>query len=250
MNEITTKTCTKCKETKDSSLFNKRNSGSERLRSGCKKCEKEYLAQNKEALIKRGKEYRERNKDEIKERKKAYYQKNKDSITIRFKKYYQDNLEAINQKKKEYSSKNKDSRREYDKKYYEENKKAINDRHNEYHKEYYKENKEAIKKRHKEYFKTGIGMAIIKNSQHRRRTITKQGDVTTGQMILLQQDAKVCYWCNKSLKRAKTHIDHYVPISKGGEHTLSNLVVSCQKCNSTKHAKDPIAFANSIGKLL
>ena len=79
---------------------------------------------------------------------------------------------------------------------------------------------------------------------------TKQGDVTSNQLLKLQQNAKVCYWCGINLKGKATHIDHYIPISKGGEHTLSNLVASCDKCNLIKHAKDPFVFANSIGKLL
>ena len=66
----------------------------------------------------------------------------------------------------------------------------------------------------------------------------------------LQNNAKICYWCNVSLKNTKVHIDHYTPLSKGGEHTISNLVVSCSKCNLEKHSKDPLEFAITKGKLL
>ena len=41
-----------------------------------------------------------------------------------------------------------------------------------------------------------------------------------------------------------------MPLSKGGEHTLTNLVVSCPTCNLQKNAKDPIEFANKLGRLL
>jgi len=86
--------------------------------------------------------------------------------------------------------------------------------------------------------------------RQRRRSLTKQGDVTNIQLLELQQNAKVCYWCKCLLKNVKVHIDHYVPLSKGGLHTLSNLVVSCSKCNLSKEAKLPNDFANSIGRLL
>ena len=98
--------------------------------------------------------------------------------------------------------------------------------------------------------KTDIYKASAKNSKHKRRAIEKKGDVTSSQILELQNNAKTCYWCNVSLKNKNIHIDHYVPLSKGGMHTLNNLVVSCSKCNLTKNAKDPYSFAISIGKLL
>jgi len=120
----------------------------------------------------------------------------------------------------------------------------------EYAAEWYKKNSEASKSRNKKWYKTDIGKIFLKNKRHSRRTKTKQGDVTTTQLLHLEQNAKVCYWCNVSIKNKVVHIDHYVPLSVGGEHTISNLVVSCSKCNLKKHAKDPIKFANSIGRLL
>jgi 5-methylcytosine-specific restriction endonuclease McrA len=52
---------------------------------------------------------------------------------------------------------------------------------------------------------------------------------------------KVCYWCGK--KCARNHeVDHYVPLSRGGEHELSNLVIACKSCNRRKSAKDPEQF--------
>ena len=46
------------------------------------------------------------------------------------------------------------------------------------------------------------------------------------------------------------HIDHIMPLSKGGRHTISNLVVSCPTCNLQKNAKDPYQFAQERGRLL
>jgi 5-methylcytosine-specific restriction endonuclease McrA len=117
-------------------------------------------------------------------------------------------------------------------------------------KHYCQANKEKIAEQGKQYRQTLTSKAIRKNASHKRRTKTKQGDVTTKQLLELQLNAKACYWCNCSLGRNMVHIDHYVPLSKGGEHTISNLVVACRKCNLAKHAKDPIIFAKEMGKLL
>lgn len=63
------------------------------------------------------------------------------------------------------------------------------------------------------------------------------------------QKSPNCYWCGELLKNKKVHIDHYVPLSKGGRHIIENLVVSCPKCNLSKGAKDPYHYANIKGKL-
>lgn len=88
-----------------------------------------------------------------------------------------------------------------------------------------------------------------KLQKHKRRTLTKNGDVTVQQLKELYSTAKNCYWCNTKLNKNNTHLDHLMPLSKGGEHTLTNLVVSCPTCNLQKNAKDPIEFANKLGRL-
>lgn len=126
----------------------------------------------------------------------------------------------------------------------------LSERKKVYSKRYRDKNKEKISKQSKLYKKTDIAIISNKNYKHSRRSRIKKGDVTNKQLLELQQSAKTCYWCNKSLKNTQKHIDHYVPFKKGGLHTLSNLVVSCSSCNLSKQAIDPIVFANSVGKLL
>ena len=57
-----------------------------------------------------------------------------------------------------------------------------------------------------------------------------------------------CYWCEKDVSKDLYHIDHYIPLALKGPNIVSNLRVACQPCNSTKHAKDPLQFAEEIGK--
>lgn len=45
-----------------------------------------------------------------------------------------------------------------------------------------------------------------------------------------------CAYCGL---RKKLTMDHVIPISKGGEHTASNIVPACQSCNSSKNARLP-----------
>lgn len=43
-----------------------------------------------------------------------------------------------------------------------------------------------------------------------------------------------CFYCHKV---GKMTIDHVVPISRGGRHSIGNLVSACKPCNSSKHDK-------------
>jgi 5-methylcytosine-specific restriction endonuclease McrA len=40
-----------------------------------------------------------------------------------------------------------------------------------------------------------------------------------------------CHWCQIELHPSIRQIDHVVPLSAGGEHTVNNLVGSCANCN-------------------
>ena len=41
-----------------------------------------------------------------------------------------------------------------------------------------------------------------------------------------------CAYCGRKMKRLEQ--DHITPLSKGGSHTLSNIVPACRSCNSKK----------------
>ena len=47
-----------------------------------------------------------------------------------------------------------------------------------------------------------------------------------------------CAYCGRKMKRLT--MDHITPLSKGGSHTLSNVVPACQSCNSKKHTSGPL----------
>lgn len=61
----------------------------------------------------------------------------------------------------------------------------------------------------------------------------------------LSQDKK-CYWCKVNCEDFY-HLDHYMPLALGGEHSIQNLVISCADCNSRKGYKHPDVFKKIIG---
>lgn len=90
--------------------------------------------------------------------------------------------------------------------------------------------------------------AIKMSYKARRRSSEGIGDSTAQIHSWEKSQKKVCYWCSVDCAE-NYHIDHYQPLSKGGQHIVTNLVIACPTCNLTKSAKDPYKFANTKGML-
>lgn len=86
------------------------------------------------------------------------------------------------------------------------------------------------------------------NNKHKRRSVEKTGISGSDLGVWAGKQKKVCYWCNIACPN-DYHVDHYHPLSKGGLHEESNLVIACAPCNLRKNAKDPYEFAQERGRL-
>ena len=66
---------------------------------------------------------------------------------------------------------------------------------------------------------------------------------------LVERDGHQCTYCGKTLNTAldpaaNPTVDHIVPSSRGGTAALSNLVLACRSCNSSKGARSITEWAN------
>jgi 5-methylcytosine-specific restriction endonuclease McrA len=81
-----------------------------------------------------------------------------------------------------------------------------------------------------------------KHIAHSRRVKRqkKQGDNTLNAERIkdLLNSRQNCLYCGKPLEDSQKAIDHMIPLAKGGEHSITNLAVSCNPCNNRKHSKD------------
>ncbi len=92
----------------------------------------------------------------------------------------------------------------------------------------------------------------VRARTHRRRARRLNAPGThTAQQIkdLLQKQSFRCAYCRKSIKSGY-HVDHIIPLSRGGGNGVTNIQILCPHCNCSKNAKDPIHFAQQLGKLL
>lgn len=260
------KTCTKCggefPVTKE--YFRAAKSSKDGFRRECKSCQdiqgKEYREKNKEKIAEKKKVYYEENKDELLEKSRKWHSENKDKASIRSKEYrknnhdeilkkqrlhYQENRDKILDKNKEYYTDNKDSIREINKKWVENNrhvsnaiKKRWKERNPDCIKEYEKNNRDKHNERNKKYRSTEKGILTSNNHTNKRRARKKELEASLNKYQWMECkkyfDNKCCYCGNEG----KLQQEHFIPLSKGGEYTINNIVVACKTCNCNKSDKD------------
>lgn len=199
------KTCTKCGQTKPIDNYSKHNgqkSSKSGYRSECKSCQvianQNYRQRNREKINEAKRVYANKNKDQKAESDKKYREKNKKKIADRGKQWRIDNYEYQKQKAALWREKNKA-------------RKAITD------KAWAQNNKENVRN----------------ISLRRRAKIATNGifKVTKKEIVVLLN--KGCLYCGKEAE----HIDHIIPISKGGRHSIGNLTGACAGCNLSKGAR-------------
>ena len=66
--------------------------------------------------------------------------------------------------------------------------------------------------------------------------------------ILIFQKNK-CVICKVSIKK-KYHVDHVIPLSRGGSNDKDNIQLLCPSCNMSKGAKEQTTFIQERGYLI
>ncbi len=61
---------------------------------------------------------------------------------------------------------------------------------------------------------------------------------------ILVRDNCTCQYCGVQMSPVSLHVDHVLPISKGGGHNEKNLKTSCMPCNMKKRGIAPKMSAN------
>ena len=116
MKNFKEKICSSCKKSKLLCEFNKNKSKKDNLATECKTCcaayNKQYRAQNKDAIVLKKKQYSEKNKEKIAEYRKQYQVENKEKIAEYRKQYREINKDSLLLKKKQYRE-NKTNNRIY-----------------------------------------------------------------------------------------------------------------------------------------
>ncbi len=63
---------------------------------------------------------------------------------------------------------------------------------------------------------------------------------------VFKRDNFICQYCGKTPPNITLEIDHLIPISKGGDNDINNLIISCFDCNRGKSNIELKTIPNSI----
>lgn len=230
------KTCNKCKIELPSEMFYKCKTRKDGLQNQCKSCigeqRKEYYQSNKEIILVNKKEYYQVNKEDISEIRKEYEKTHKETIFVRRKKFRQVHKENLAIGQKEYYEVNKENTLIKAKEYYKDNKEALAIKHN----EYYQANKKVIALSVKKYQEAHRDYYCVIREKRRTRKSQLLSTFTLIQWESIKQyfDNK-CAYCGE--KKPLTQ-EHFLALSKGGNHTKENIIPVCLSCNCSKCKSD------------
>lgn len=191
----------------------------------------EYYANNSESILAKQRTNYQFNAAERRARSSEYYAKNLSKIRVSRQAYYRRNSERIIKRAAEWRSKNTGLASANVKAWaaaHPEKVKAI-------HAEWRANNPDAIRSYH----------------QNRRARKQRSGGKLSPDIVatLFKLQRGKCACCGKKLGR-KFHLDHRVPLVRGGAHADHNMQLLTPTCNLQKHAKDPIDFMQERGFLL
>lgn len=227
-----TKRCIKCRQSKTLESFGKSKGGRYGRASQCKQCRSIYFA-----------EYRKANSAKIAQKNADWYVKTKPARQEASKKYRNQNKEQVLASKISWAKNNPDKVKAITARYLEKNKVKVAQRRQEYldrnskriaerAKHYREMNKELVlarqqswRQRNPEAFKQ------YNNLRRARKLANKTHKITKKEIAKLL--ARPCVYCGAKSE----HIDHILPLSRGGSHSIGNLVGACAQCNLSKSDK-------------
>lgn len=84
--------------------------------------------------------------------------------------------------------------------------------------------------------------------QNRRARLLEAGGTYSSQDIkkLYELQKGRCWWNTKHKLDKGYHIDHRIPLVKGGSNDISNIVLACPHCNLSKRDKMPEEFSGRL----
>ncbi len=225
------------------------NAGQQELRKKYPERYKEYSKKGNEKA-KRNPEYAQKQR----EVGKRSYLKHREERLEQQKIYREQNREIVNQRIKEWAKKHPEKRKEYAKrfqstpeykkylaKYRRENIDKVRQQQRDSVRRRRANNPEKVRQYDREYRQRENARITDKAGSQQKRARKKQAPGSfTAQDIknkyISQQG--LCYWCNDSIE-GDYHIDHYIPLSRGGSNFPDNIVLSCPSCNIRRHNKLP-----------
>ena len=173
---------------------------------------------------------------------------------IRARRWYKANAEKARERMRQLYSENKhkniDLRRSKQRKSSSLWRKSNQDKVRETAKRYREANREERRNNYRKWYSDNMDKVVENNRKHRaRKRSAFVANVTSADIArLMEQQCGLCPYCQQSI-RDGYHVDHYIPLAKGGTHEPANVQLLCPACNMSKGSKLPEVFAKEHGRL-
>ena len=164
--------------------------------------------------------------------------KNPEKVKESAKKWRDNNKEKRLELQRNWRASNKDRTNEYDRKYYwqEPEKKRANR-----HRRYWAD-PEKYRKRARDWSKAHPEAGRVSALNYSASKRNAEGTFTAADIKdLYATQGGSCYYCSVDIEGGY-HIEHMVPLSRGGRNDVSNICLSCAPCNLRKHTKTAEEF--------
>lgn len=205
------KACSKCKEIKDESAFNKDRAQRNGLHPSCRECiGREFKAKYWSAPEwhrERTKKWNRKNPEKKRAANREYYYSNPETCRANTKRWYENNTERVKNRSAKW-------------------------------------NKENPKRR------AGTVLKCVnkRRAEKAGASIIDLNAISKWERLWRNKPSVRCYWCQSYLPGKSGHSDHIKPLSKGGPHGVENLCISCPTCNTRKHARDLTVWNSMIAE--
>lgn len=105
--------------------------------------------------------------------------------------------------------------------------------------EYRANNPEKVRESNVKYRLTNYEAVRARENAKNARRYAAEGTHTAADILekLINQQ-RLCYWRKEALSE-KYHVDHVIPLARGGSNWPDNIVISCAPCNQRKGCKMP-----------
>lgn len=91
-----------------------------------------------------------------------------------------------------------------------------------------------------EIYRAKMRRLYVKYAAKRRARKRKAAAEDVDRLVALEKGGGRCYLCGKELTESTMHLDHVVPLVRGGPHSYSNCRPACAKCNQRKSFRTPL----------
>jgi 5-methylcytosine-specific restriction endonuclease McrA len=177
------------------------------------------------------KKWRDSHKEYISIHRKKYYRENKE----KFAEYNKNHRPQLNKYHDKWLSRNKEKSSAITRRWLKNHKKHVNNRLKNWR------HSKGISKVFISQFGISKTKEYKKTMQARRRALDKDLKINTVQLVyednIKQYGTLTCYLCLELIPFGKDHLEHKIPLCRGGTNEYNNLAVACQPCNYKKHTK-------------